>query len=172
MEPSKDVIYLIIAFVFLIMALLSVAITYLMYGNKRMAIQEAEKMSLFDKLRRFEEDIEKKQQIINNFKSSNMDSEVMNTLQRKFILTNEDWIEFKKLFDGAYKEFAYNIKNNYDIVTSSEMRLLMLARLGMSYKEMATILGVSVNLPRVTCRFKKKQNLDENMSIHQFSKVV
>lgn len=76
------------------------------------------------------------------------------------ILTYDDWFEFQKNFEIAFPELLQALKECVPGITSSEIRYLMLIRLGFSTKEMSRALGVSDVAIRVTwSRIRKKMNL-------------
>lgn len=71
-------------------------------------------------------------------------------LKTKIILTNDDWLEFLKSFNRLYPLFTNTIKKNEPSITASELRYLMLIKIGMDHKEMASTLGISPDAVRVT----------------------
>ena len=83
--------------------------------------------------------------------------ETLEQLRKKTILTEDDWSEFKTLFDKVYPDFINNLyKQNQDI-THAEVRLLALSQLNLRDHEMANMLGVSIDAIRKTrYRFRKK----------------
>jgi tetratricopeptide (TPR) repeat protein len=82
-------------------------------------------------------------------------------------LKNEDdWDDFKLYFEQIHTEFFENLKNDYNELTSSELRLCALTRLNMSTKEIAEVLGISPQSVRMARhRLRKKFNLatDDNL---------
>jgi tetratricopeptide (TPR) repeat protein len=71
-------------------------------------------------------------------------------LKSKIILTNDDWLDFLKSFNRLYPQFTVTIKKNEPSITASELRYLMLIKIGMDHKEMASTLGISSDAVRVT----------------------
>lgn len=87
-------------------------------------------------------------------------SHAKDRLQTARLLTNKDWREFKLNFSDLHHEFLTNLKLRYPALTASETRYLMLSRLDLDYKEMAGMLGVSVESIRVTShRLRKKTGM-------------
>ncbi len=88
----------------------------------------------------------------------------LSALREKSILTNDDWLEFLNSFNKLYPDFTIIIKEQYPSITASELRYLMLSKLGLAHKEMAQILGVTSDSVRVTwnrTRNKLQGNLDD-----------
>lgn len=87
-------------------------------------------------------------------------AEVLHKLKTMKILTDEDWHDFQRNFEMVYPEFINALRAYTPAMTASEMRYLMLTKLGLTNKEMAGILGVSDAAIRVVWnRLRKKLNL-------------
>lgn len=85
---------------------------------------------------------------------------LLETLQSFTLLTEEDWITFKKVFEKLHPGFFVYFKREYPEVTTSEIRLATLIRLNLSISEMASALGISPNSVRKTSlRLRKKLNI-------------
>lgn len=85
------------------------------------------------------------------------------------ILTDEDWEEFKELFDGVHRGLLDRLLREYQNLTLAEQRLFLLMKLDMSTKEIANILGVSPDsVKKGRYRLKKKINLSEEISLQEF----
>jgi tetratricopeptide (TPR) repeat protein len=81
----------------------------------------------------------------------------LSELRSSTILTGEDWLYFRQHFATVYPDFERLLKGKYPTMTESELRYLMLTRLGLSHKEMAQMLGISTDGVRVTWnRVRKK----------------
>ncbi len=81
----------------------------------------------------------------------------LSALRDARILTDDDWSSFLSGFNRLYPRFAMIIKDQYPGITLSELRYLMLTKIGMTHKEMAGMLGVSFDTIRVTWnRVRKK----------------
>ncbi len=68
---------------------------------------------------------------------------LMEKLVETIILTEEDWIEFKRTFEKVYPGFISKIQGNYQELTIAEIRLLTLMKLNLSLREMGSMLGIS-----------------------------
>ncbi|PTB97440.1 hypothetical protein C9994_03030 [Marivirga lumbricoides] len=87
--------------------------------------------------------------------------QLISTLKSKSILTNEDWIEYQKLFNQVYPYFSTSVFTYYPYLSQAELRCVYLEKLQLSNTEMALVLGVSTNTMRVTKhRIRKKLGLE------------
>lgn len=78
-------------------------------------------------------------------------------LRNSIILTQNDWDTFQKLFEEVYPGYRFHLKEKHPNLTSAELRYLLLEKLQLSTKEMASMLGVSPNAVQVTRhRLQKK----------------
>lgn len=78
-------------------------------------------------------------------------------LTNSTILTDDDWSDFKLTFEKVYPSFIEDMKSAYPDITTSELRFLVLEKLGLSIQEMANMLGVNKNtIHQTRYRFKKK----------------
>lgn len=79
------------------------------------------------------------------------------TLHQSVILTDSDWQEFKKLFDQVHPTFFEKLHDKYGDLSPAEIRLLALLKLTIPSKEMAFMLGVSIDsLRKSRYRLRKK----------------
>jgi DNA-binding transcriptional regulator YiaG len=84
-------------------------------------------------------------------------------LQNNTLLTEEQWINFKTLFDKVHAGYLQRLKEKIPGISPAEIRLMALAKLKLDTKEMASSLGVSTNAVRnVWFRLKKKIDLPED----------
>lgn len=85
------------------------------------------------------------------------------------ILTDDDWEEFKTLFDGVHRGMLDRLLSKYENLTLAEQRLFLLMKLDMSTKEIANILGVSPDsVKKGRYRLKKKIDISDDMSLQDF----
>lgn len=105
------------------------------------------------------EKLKQESKIVNN-------SSTVIKLKESTILTDEDWREFKELFEKVYPAFERKLREKYSQLTPSLVRFLMLYKLGLSNKEMASMLGVSANSLQVARhRVIKKLGLESQSPI-------
>lgn len=96
------------------------------------------------------------------------DSEIIAQLENSVLLTDEQWDEFRKLFEKVHKGFFSNLRRKLPDLTPAEVRFMALSKLQLSPKEMASMLGVSPNTIRIyKYRIRKKLNLDKDDSFEQ-----
>lgn len=73
---------------------------------------------------------------------SNIDTEGIQELQKKTILTEEDWDSFRDLFEKTFPNFLVNLQTKEANLTQAEIRFLALKKLEVSPKKIAGVLGV------------------------------
>jgi tetratricopeptide (TPR) repeat protein len=84
-------------------------------------------------------------------------SQHLQNLQESVILTEDDWLAFKKLFEKVWPGFFINLQDQYGELSPAEQRLIALNKLAISSKEMANMLGISVDsLRKSRYRLRKK----------------
>ena len=82
------------------------------------------------------------------------------------ILTEDDWIKFKELFEKLYPAFFITLKEQFADITIAEQRMAALSRLHLTTRQMAAILGISVdsvNKSRQRLRSRLKISSDTNI---------
>lgn len=83
------------------------------------------------------------------------------------ILTEEDWIRFKTLFNEVHHGFLTTLTNQNPNLTEGEKRYLILLKLNVNPKEMASILGISPSgVYACKSRLKKKLGYGDNEEIN------
>lgn len=85
---------------------------------------------------------------------------IITELTNQTILTEEEWIKFKSLFEKIYPGFFINLQEKVSDITVAELRMAALTRLYLSTNQIASILGISVNSV-----YKTKQRLRQRLSI-------
>ncbi|MCU0391369.1 MAG: tetratricopeptide repeat protein [Thermoflexibacter sp.] len=84
----------------------------------------------------------------------------LNQLFETTILTENDWEEFKKLFEQVYKGFFTTLKANFPDLSQAEIRLCSLIKLNLTTKEAANMLAISPeSVNKARYRLRKKLNL-------------
>jgi DNA-binding CsgD family transcriptional regulator len=109
-------------------------------------------------------------------KYSRTDSEketMLNDLQSFSLLTENDWIEFKRLFEKLNPGFFDFFHEKFPEITSAEIRLAALIKLNLSNLEMARTLAISPDSVRKTnLRLRKKLNIDSLDDLTRFIKGI
>jgi DNA-binding CsgD family transcriptional regulator len=85
------------------------------------------------------------------------------------ILTDEDWTEFKTLFNRVHQGLLDRLLSSYHGLTLGEQRLFLLMKLDLTTKEIANILGVSPeSIKKGRYRLKKKLQMEESTTLQDF----
>jgi DNA-binding CsgD family transcriptional regulator len=91
-------------------------------------------------------------------------------LMASTILTDKEWQQFRLLFEQVYPGFSYRLKVAYPELSPAEIRFFYLIKLSFSSREMATMLGISIDsIHKLRYRLRKKLNLEE---VDNFETVV
>jgi DNA-binding CsgD family transcriptional regulator len=81
-------------------------------------------------------------------------------LRQQVILTEDDWHDFKTLFEKVYPQFFDRLRQLAPDITAAEQRMAALVRLFHDNKQIASVLGISVNSVR-----KTRQRLSQRLRI-------
>jgi hypothetical protein len=82
------------------------------------------------------------------------------------ILTEEQWHEFRDLFEKVHAGFLIKLKTTYPHLTPAETRLCAMTKLQLGTKEIAAILGVSADTVKKTRqRLRKKIGIAEDIAL-------
>ncbi len=94
----------------------------------------------------------------------------LNELQDKTILTEEDWENFKKLFDQVYPGYLKRALQKHPSLSQAELRYIALSKMALNAKQMAAVLGVGdSSIRQVRSRLKRKLGLE---SAEQFEALI
>ncbi len=81
-------------------------------------------------------------------------------LMQAQIMTDYQWNEFRRLFQKVHAGFFGHIKTNFPRFTETDTRLLCLIKLGLNNREMANMLGITVEgVKKAKQRLRKKMEL-------------
>lgn len=98
----------------------------------------------------------------------NIDKNISELTQMK-ILTEENWSQFKIHFEKAYPGLIQHIKESYESLSPAELRMFLLMKLNIDSKEIASILGISIeSVKKTRYRLKKKIELKEEDDLNDF----
>jgi tetratricopeptide (TPR) repeat protein len=129
-----------------------------------------------EELEKFKNLLLEKNQQIEFFESTKRNGAIesdVDALKEKSILTEDDWLHFKNLFEKAHPGFLSKLNDKFPRLTTGEVRFILLIKLSLSTKEMASTLGVSTGAIRtMKSRLLKKLNLDENVQIENILKDI
>ncbi len=119
-------------------------------------------------IEQFQQEIEHLNSIPDNIEAQKEKSEISSKLKKYTILTEEDWNDFRHLFEKVYSGFFEVLKKGYPQLTQAEVRLLSLIKLNLSKKEMAEMLGISPDsINKTSQRIRKKINLQEHVQLEE-----
>lgn len=127
-------------------------------------------------LKEYVQNIQKKNQLIESFNreidllkdhqaliDDSKKNDLKNQLCDHSLLTDQDWYEFKRLFNNVYPQYSERLENKFPHLTFAETRLFLLSKLGLSYNESAGLLGISPSSVRKTLlRLRKKLEIEDN----------
>ena len=109
-------------------------------------------------------------------RNSRTDSEketMLNDLQSFSLLSENDWIEFKRLFEKLNPGFFDFFQERFPEITAAEIRLAALIKLNLSNLEMARTLAISPDSVRKTnLRLRKKLNIESLDDLTRFIKGI
>lgn len=135
--------------------------------------KETELLSAEARLRDFTHHIGEKNQLIQQLEERNGNNKVLEELEKSIILTGKDWGHFRNLFEQVYPGWLNRLNEKTPGISPSETRMMALAKLNFSNKEMAAALGVTPQAIRVTWhRLRKKLNLSEDETIEELVNLV
>jgi len=134
---------------------------------------EQEVASARDQLKMFTANIVEKTNLIEkletHIKGKEATSEqhtIISELSHQTILTEDDWNQFKSLFEKIYPAFFINLKEKFPDITLAEQRMAALTRLQLTPKQMASMLGISVDSVH-----KTRQRLRQRLRINPESSL-
>ena len=152
----------------------------LMYQNKITVLEknakETEVRIVKNQLKSFTKQLLEKAKLLEALESelddkyqSDLRQEYLEQLNHSRILTDEDWSEFKSMFEKVYPGFFSRVKENFPTITPAEQRIASLIRLQFSAKEMADILGVSVDsVHKTRQRLRQRMELSSEVNLEEF----
>jgi DNA-binding CsgD family transcriptional regulator/predicted phage tail protein len=83
--------------------------------------------------------------------------------------SQDEWKVFEANFERAHDQFIKTLKDNYEDLTPSDLRLCAFLRMNLSSKEIAPLLGISVRgVENHRYRLRKKLNLDADSNLTEF----
>lgn len=161
----------------IVFLLLGMIILFLLLNRQRMRRKsaQAELAGATQLMASYTENIRQKNELIEQFKTEiahlqsrlaePLDSEKTEALEKllnSVILTEDDWRTFRDLFDKVHKGFIVRLRQRLPDLTQAETRLVTLTRLSLSDREMAGMLGISIDTVRKTRqRLRRKLSSSE-----------
>lgn len=159
---------------------IGLALTYFIQKKRQLAkdlrLQKAshELEAARANLKRFTGSIQEKNRLIEELEQQlDKHSDLRLQLQQSTILTEDDWLQFRSLFEQVHGGFLHRLREKYPNFSPAEIRFISLAKLNFSTKEMATALGVSPQSIRTNWyRIRKKLDLPESMTVNDLVKTI
>lgn len=129
-----------------------------------------EKNQLVDQLR---EEVELFHANQDDERSLQEKEKLFDRLQSFTLLTEDDWVEFKKLFEKLNPGFFDFLTDRYPDLTNAEIRLATLIKLNLSNLEMSRTLGISPDSVRKTnLRLRKKLDIEQQDELVSFIRKI
>jgi tetratricopeptide (TPR) repeat protein len=89
-------------------------------------------------------------------------------LSQQTILTEEHWQKFKNLFEKIYPGFFIKLKQKFPDITLAEQRMAALIRLNLTTKQMASMLGISIDsVHKTRQRLRQRLQLATDASLEE-----
>lgn len=110
-----------------------------------------------------EQEIIKLRELLNKTDNYQLEDTVLQ-LQSSTILTEEEWDDFRQMFELVHSGFLYRLREKFPNLSPAETRIIALAKLRLDNKEMAGMMGIGVSTIRNhKFRLRKKLGiLDED----------
>ncbi len=90
--------------------------------------------------------------------SKNSDHVKLDDLLKSHLMTEENWRNFKNEFQREYFEFYSNLIANFPEITDSNLRIILLQKLGFTNSEISGLLGITIDAVK-----KSKQRLKRKL---------
>ncbi|MEZ5017571.1 MAG: tetratricopeptide repeat protein [Flavipsychrobacter sp.] len=89
-------------------------------------------------------------------------------LQNAIILTDEQWDEFRELFETVHRGFLNRLREKLPELTPAEIRFMVLSKLKLSNKEMANMLGIGLSgMRNYKYRLRRKLDMADDTDLEQ-----
>jgi cell division protein FtsL len=139
--------------------------------------QQKQELSMAtEQLNEFAKTISEKNRLLEELEKklgNSPDIALLTELRESTILTDAEWERFRKLFEQVHKGFTLRLKEKLPDLTQAETRLMVLAKLKFSNREMANALNISTQAIRTTWyRLRKKLNLPEEGSLEELVETI
>lgn len=94
-------------------------------------------------------------------------------LRRSTILTEDQWEEFRNVFEHVHSGYLYRMKEKYPGLSPADIRFMVLNKLKFTGKEMERILGVGSEAIRQNrYRLRKKLALSEEANLQDIAETI
>lgn len=117
--------------------------------------------------------VEKLEKQLNTRTISVEEQQLISELSHQTILTENDWDNFKLLFEKIFPMFFQRLKNAAADITVAEQRMAALTRLQLSTRQMAAMLGISVDsVYKTKQRLRKRFNIAADANMEEFIAAI
>jgi tetratricopeptide (TPR) repeat protein len=141
-------------------------------------ITEKELVSAREQMKQFTENIIEKSDLIDKLNKKlarNVDENkiTIEELTSQTILTEADWENFKKMFERVYPRFFVSLKERAPSITIAEQRMAALIKLNLTARQMAAILGISVDsVHKTKQRLRQRLNVQSEIILEETLSVL
>jgi DNA-binding CsgD family transcriptional regulator len=149
-------------------------------GKLKLHQAEQEMALAKEQMRLFTENIVDKTALIDKLEleakgrdTSSQQQTIITELTHQTILTEEDWTRFKALFEKVYPHFFSKLKEKAPDITLAEQRMAALIRLQLTTRQMASMLGISVDsVHKTRQRLRQRLQLPTDASLDQLVETI
>jgi DNA-binding CsgD family transcriptional regulator len=142
---------------------------------REMQAAEAELLAAKEQMKLFTENIIEKTDLIDKLKRQIANKElseeqqgVVDEITHHTILTESEWEHFKGLFERVHPGFFNRLKEKAHDVTLAEQRMAALTRLNLTARQMASMLGISVeSVHKTRQRLRQRLHLPAEVNLEQ-----
>jgi tetratricopeptide (TPR) repeat protein/DNA-binding CsgD family transcriptional regulator len=183
LESEKSKMVLVRNFIIVVILLVLIIAAQLIF---RQQLKQKKNKELLNnavrQLHYYIDSVREKNQLINQFKQEieqlhaqpeqyvvlQEKEEMAAKLKQYSILTENDWNEFRNLFEKVQIGFFSTLKQRFPDLTPSEQRLLALMKLKLSKREMAGMLGIAPDsIKKTRQRIRKKINVIDDVALEE-----
>lgn len=128
-----------------------------------------------EKLEEFTQNSIEKNELIEKLQEQlqQQNMQVNDALLNQSILTENDWLRFKDMFEKAHPGFMPHLKSVAPDITTAEMRLAALIKLNLGNKHIASMLGIGTDAVRKTkSRLRQRLQIDPATELEDFIKTI
>ena len=183
LESEKSKMVLVRNFIIIVILLVLIIAAQLIFRQQSKQKKNKELLNnAVKQLHYYINSVREKNQLINQFKQEieqlhaqpeqyialQEKEEIAAKLKRYSILTENDWNEFRNLFEKVQIGFFSTLKQRFPDLTPSEQRLLALMKLQLSKREMAGMLGIAPDsIKKTRQRIRKKINVQDDGALEE-----
>ena len=139
-------------------------------------IAEADKANALEQLEAFTRNIREKTSLVEMLQEQLMTRERdeeqqqrLDQLTQHSILTDQDWEKFKRLFEKVHPGFFQSLKHQFEDITLAEQRMAAFCKLQVAPKEIANLLGISLNsVNKTRQRLRHRLNLEPEANLEHY----